>query len=67
MGRGAVVERRGIRNEYRSTLRKWGEWGAGGPLNDLGRRDIRAFLDWVYARAVDDQGTNPGRTAKQSP
>jgi hypothetical protein len=57
---------RGTRCEYRSTVRKWAEWGNGGPLDGLGRRDIREFLDWVYARAVEDHGTNPGRTANKA-
>lgn len=43
---------RGTRNEYFSTLRKWEQWGAGGPIEELRRKDIRAFLDWVYERAV---------------
>jgi hypothetical protein len=32
----------------------------------LGRREIRDFLDWVYERAVNDEGTNPGRTANKA-
>jgi len=50
---------RGTRNEYHSTLRKWEQWGHGGPIEDLQRKDLRDFLDWVYQRAVEDQGTNP--------
>jgi hypothetical protein len=50
---------RGTRNEYQSTLRKWEQWGRGGPIEDLQRKDIRDFLDWVYQRALEDQGTNP--------
>ena len=38
---------RGTRNEYRSTLRKWEQWGRGGPIEQLQRKDVRAFLDWV--------------------
>ena len=57
---------RATRNEYRSTVRKWAEWGSGAPLDDLSRGDVRDFLDWVYARAVEDQGTNPGRTANKA-
>ena len=30
------------------------------------RKDLRNFLDWVYQRAVEDQGTNPGRTANKA-
>lgn len=42
---------RGTRDEYRSTLRKWDEWGRGAPLEKLQRRHVREFLDWVYERA----------------
>lgn len=57
---------RGTRNEYSSTLRKWNEWGQGTAIEELRRRDVREFLDWVYARAIADQGTNPGRTANKA-
>ena len=55
---------RGTRNEYRSTLRKWDLWGLGVPIQRLQRRHVREFLDWVYERAVADQGTNPGRRTR---
>jgi integrase len=54
------------RNEYVTTLRKWTLWGGGVPLEELGRQDIRDFLEWVYDHAVADQGTNPGRTANKA-
>jgi len=57
---------RGTRNEYRSTLRKWEAWGAGAPIEDLQRRNIREFLDWVHERAIAEEGTNPGRTANKA-
>ena len=57
---------RGTRNEYFATLRKWDRWGGGAPVEDLRRKDIREFLDWVYERAVADEGTNPGRTANKA-
>ena len=57
---------RGTRNEYLSTLRKWEGWGGGLPIEGLRRRNIRKFLDWVYERAVNDQGTYPGRTANKA-
>ena len=57
---------RGTRNEYRSTLRKWGQWDRGVPIQRLQRGHVREFLDWVYERAVADQGTNPGRTANKA-
>jgi hypothetical protein len=56
----------GTRAEYRTTLRKWNVWGGGVPIERLGRTQIREFLDWVYERAVADDGTNPGRTANKA-
>src|SRR5207244_3064163 len=56
---------RGTRNEYFSTLRKWEQWGGGAPIEELRRKEIREFLDWVYEHAVADEGTNPGRTANK--
>jgi len=53
----------GTRKEYRTTLRKWIAWGAGVPIEELGRTEIREFLDWVYRRAVTLDGITPGRTA----
>ena len=32
----------------------------------LAGKEIREFLDWVYDRAVADEGTNPGRTANKA-
>src|SRR5262245_17998330 len=57
---------RGTRNEYRSTLRKWEAWGVGGPVEELQRRNIREFLDWVHEHAIEQEGTNPGRTANKA-
>ncbi len=57
---------RGTRAEYRTTIAKWIEWGNAVPLEQLGRKEIREFLDWVYERAVAEQGTNPGRTANKA-
>jgi hypothetical protein len=57
---------RGTRNEYFATLRKWDQWGGGAPIEELRRKDIREFLDWVYERAVTEEGTNPGRTANKA-
>ena len=36
------------REEYSTTLRKWQRWGGGVPLEQLERKEIREFLDWVY-------------------
>lgn len=44
---------RGIRNEYISTIRKWEQWGCGVPIEEIQRKDIREFLDWVYERRTD--------------
>ena len=57
---------RGTRNEYTSTIRKWERWGGGGPIEQLRRKDVREFLDWVHEQAVNDKGTNPGRTANKA-
>ena len=56
----------GTRNEYLSMVRKWDQWGSGVPIDQLQRKDVRSFLDWVYDRAVADRGTNPGRTANKA-
>ena len=47
---------RGTRAEYQTTLRKWKEWGGRVPIERLGRKEIREFLDWVYERAVTEEG-----------
>ena len=39
---------------------------AASPIEQLRRKDIREFLDWVYEQAVKDEGTNPGRTANKA-
>ena len=53
------------REEYSTTLRKWARWDGGLPLDQLGRKEIREFLDWVYEDAAAQQGRNPGRTANK--
>lgn len=57
---------RGTQDEYHTTLRKWKQWGGGVPIENLGRKEIRDFLDWVYERAVTQEGTNPGRTPNKA-
>lgn len=54
------------RDEYFSTLRRWKRWGGCAPIEELTRRDVREFLDWAYEDAVQNDGTNPGRTANKS-
>ena len=44
------------REEYSTTIRKWARWGGGVPLSQLGRKEIREFLDWVYDDAADVLG-----------
>ena len=56
----------GTRDEYNTTLKKWRLWGGGVPIEKLGRKEIREFLDWVYERAVAQAGTNPGRTTNKA-
>ena len=53
------------REEYSTTLRKWSRWGGAVPLDRLGRKEIREFLDWVHEDAAGRQGSNPGRTANK--
>ena len=57
---------RGTRDEYRTTLKKWKRWGDGVPIEKLGRKEIRDFLEWVYERALEQEGLNPGRTANKA-
>ena len=53
------------RQEYFTTLGKWKRWGGGSSLDQVGRKELREFLDWVYADAVAKEGANPGRTANK--
>ncbi len=56
----------GTRHEYQTTLAKWDQWGGGVTIEKLERKQIREFLDWVYERAVEHDGKNPGRTANKA-
>ena len=56
----------GTQDEYVATLRKWQRWGKGVSIEELTRRDIRGFLDWVHEDALQQEGTNPGRTANEA-
>ncbi len=40
-----------------------GRWS---PDREPWRKEIREFLNWVYERAVAQEGTNPGRTANKA-
>jgi hypothetical protein len=57
---------KGTRSEYATTLRKWKDWGGSIPIEQLHRKYIRDFIDWVYQQAVKDDGINPGRTANKA-
>lgn len=56
----------GTANGYLTTLKKWSAWGGGTPIEKVGRKEVRSFLDWVYDDAVSRDGTNPGRTANKA-
>ena len=53
------------REEYATTLRKWSRWGGAVPLENLGRKEICEFLDWVHEDAVARHARNPGRTSNK--
>ncbi len=53
------------REEYSTTLRKWSRWSGVLPLESLGRKEIREFLDWVHEDATSREGSNPGRTTNK--
>ena len=53
------------REEYATTLRKWERWSGAVPLERLGRKEIREFLDWVHDDAASREGSNPGRTTNK--
>ena len=53
------------REEYSTTLRKWSRWSGAVPLERVGRKEIREFLDWVYEDAASREGSNPGRTTNK--
>ena len=46
-------------------LRKWSRWSGAAPLEGLGRKEIRDFLDWVYEDSASRHGSNPGRTTNK--
>ncbi|MCA9190990.1 MAG: phage integrase N-terminal SAM-like domain-containing protein [Planctomycetales bacterium] len=56
----------GTCKEYKSTLTKWLSWGNGVEVEGIERSHVREFIDWVYERAVDDGGSNPGKTANKA-
>ena len=56
----------GTRKEYRGTVAKWVAWGRGVEVDQIGRTDLRDFLDWVHEKAAADGGSNAGRTANKA-
>ncbi len=36
------------------------------PIEQLSRKEIREFLDWVHEQAVAEKGSNPGRTVNKA-
>jgi hypothetical protein len=56
----------GTQNEYRSTVAKWLSWGKLVSVDEIEKRHIREFLDWVHEKATSDGGSNGGRTANKA-
>ena len=56
----------GTCKEYRSTVTKWIACGKGVAVNEIGRADLRDFVDWVYEKTAEDGGSNAGRTANKA-
>ncbi|HEX5104975.1 MAG TPA: phage integrase N-terminal SAM-like domain-containing protein, partial [Pirellulaceae bacterium] len=56
----------GTQKEYRSTVTKWLAWGQGVDVDQIDRRHIRDYLDWVHDKATNDGGSNAGRTANKA-
>lgn len=53
------------REEYATTIRKSSRWNAALPLEAIGKKELRAFLDWVHEYAASREGSNPGRTTNK--
>ena len=53
------------REEYATTIRKWSRWNGAVPLEAIGKKELRAFLDWVHEDAATLEGNNPGRTTNK--
>ena len=57
---------RGTRNEYAATVKKWITWNHAIPIEQLSRKDIREFLDWVHEKAIVEEGNKSRPHVKQS-
>src|SRR3954469_3632824 len=53
------------REEYATTVRKWCRGGGAVPLEQLSRKEISEFLDWVHKDAIARQARNAGRTSNK--
>lgn len=42
---------KGTQAEYRTTLRKWDNWNAKARIDQVGRKEISDFLDYVFRNA----------------
>ena len=56
----------GTRKEYRATVTKWIAWGNEVDVDQIERGHLREFLDWVFVKATNEGGSNPGRTANKA-
>lgn len=56
----------GTRSEYLTTVAKWHKWNGGVSIERLDKSTIRDFLSWIYDNAVEQGGSNPGRTANKA-
>lgn len=52
----------GTRKGYETLLRKWDRFGGPKKVEEIDKKTVRLFLDWVYEEAVKMEGKNPGRT-----
>jgi site-specific recombinase XerD len=57
----------GTQKEYRSTVTKWLARGQGVDVDQIDRRHIRDYLDWVHDKAANDGGSNAGRLPVPNP
>lgn len=56
----------GTRSEYLTTVSKWEKWNGGVSIGRLDKSTIRDSLSWIYDNAVEQGGSNPGRTANKA-
>lgn len=56
----------GTQKEYKSTVTKWLSWERHVDVDQIERSHVRDFLDCVHEKAIENGGTNPGRTANKA-